>query len=669
MRSIKYKILVNFCVTVILIILVIGAVVSWRLNESILQQSSTLSQDVELRSYRNLNGYHEILQTFIGNIKKDTKKSAEDISSNPVVKTIIENEMYDSLPNLLESQFQSTDIHFSMIFDLNGMMRSSYPSINNQTLMSDLIRSGHFGFDIEKLLQNHPEEKKSGKVSVLKFNNDFFRAIDGRDGVVTENGGICIIASSVIMDNFNSPVGICLTGTVMNGYDKFLQQLFEATGVACAIYFDTSAIAHAGFADRGEGGQDHPFESDTISLIPEIRDKVYVAGQPVNVSHTLAGEIYLSTLSTITSISGDNIGLIAVSLPKSTIIEALQKIEDYGHRAKTEVQIWIFGIGLGAILIFVFISLIITRSITVPLLKSINKLNDSGNWLVTASNEISTSSQSLTRGASKQAVTSQTTAASLEELSSMTRQNADNSSTANKYMEEVSIIIDQTNETMDELTASIEKITESSTEIFKIIKTIDEIAFQTNLLALNAAIEAARAGEAGEGFAVVADEVRSLAMRAAQAARETGQLIESTITRVNEGSQLVEKTGSSFQEVTTSIGHAVDLVGEITAASQEQAHGIEQLNMSAAEVEKVTKDTANNAEATAAAAREVSRQARQIKQIGIELMGLAGGSSSGGNNGEIPAEGDTNEFDPSAGGDGSTGGAGAKEKLYLSYRA
>ena len=159
----------------------------------------------------------------------------------------------------------------------------------------------------------------------------------------------------------------------------------------------------------------------------------------------------------------------------------------------------------------------------------------------------------------------------------------------------------------------------------KIIKTIDEIAFQTNLLALNAAVEAARAGEAGAGFAVVADEVRNLAMRAADAAKNTSGLIEGTIAAVKDGNQLTQKTQEAFQANTDIAMKIGELVDEITAASGEQAQGIGQVNTAVAEMDKVVQQNAANAEESASASEEMSAQAEQMKVMVDELVAMVGG--------------------------------------------
>jgi methyl-accepting chemotaxis protein len=172
---------------------------------------------------------------------------------------------------------------------------------------------------------------------------------------------------------------------------------------------------------------------------------------------------------------------------------------------------------------------------------------------------------------------------------------------------------------MNELTSSMEEISRASLETQKIVKTIDEIAFQTNLLALNAAVEAARAGEAGAGFAVVADEVRNLAMRAAEAAKNTSGLIEGTVKRINEGSELVDRTNEAFSEVNTSSIKAAELVEEIAAASNEQAQGIEQINTAVTDMDKVTQQNAASAEESASASEQMNAQAEEMKMM-VERM-------------------------------------------------
>jgi len=209
----------------------------------------------------------------------------------------------------------------------------------------------------------------------------------------------------------------------------------------------------------------------------------------------------------------------------------------------------------------------------------------------------------------------------------MTKQNADNARQADGLMKEANQVVTRANESMGKLNVSMQEISKASQETSKIIKTIDEIAFQTNLLALNAAVEAARAGEAGAGFAVVADEVRNLAMRAADAAKNTANLIEGTVKKVKDGSELVGKTNAAFKQVASSSAKAGDLVAEISAASSEQAQGIGQINTAVTELDKLTQQNAANAEESASAAEEMSAQAETMKGMVDELQSMVGGSA------------------------------------------
>ena len=260
-------------------------------------------------------------------------------------------------------------------------------------------------------------------------------------------------------------------------------------------------------------------------------------------------------------------------------------------------------------------------------------LSESSHQINGASAQIASSSQILAEGASEQAASLEETSASLEEISATTKQNAENASLANTMMQEASSTINTTGETISTLSASMIDIAQASKETSKVIKTIDEIAFQTNLLALNAAVEAARAGESGAGFAVVADEVRNLAMRAAEAAKNTATLIESTLEKVNAGSDLMEKTGTAFSGVSESVKKVGSLVSEIAVASNEQAHGISQVNKAVTEMDQVTQQNAATAEESASASEELSAQTEVMKSVTADLIAVVGLSMDAANSG------------------------------------
>jgi uncharacterized protein Yka (UPF0111/DUF47 family) len=289
---------------------------------------------------------------------------------------------------------------------------------------------------------------------------------------------------------------------------------------------------------------------------------------------------------------------------------------------------FIIGFVLAGTLIGLLFAFLLTRGITVPIKRIVNGLTESSDQVSAASSQVSCASQELAEGSSEQAAAIEETSSSLEEMSSMTRQNADNARQAESLMAETSKVVSDANNSMTQLTASMMEISKASEATSKIIKTIDEIAFQTNLLALNAAVEAARAGEAGSGFAVVADEVRNLAMRAAEAAKNTADLIEGTVKTIRDGSHIVEKTSSEFSRVASSSIKMSELVGEIAAASNEQSQGIEQLNKAVSEMDQVVQRNASNAEESASASQEMNSQASQMNGFVSDLVAIVGKADS-----------------------------------------
>ena len=272
---------------------------------------------------------------------------------------------------------------------------------------------------------------------------------------------------------------------------------------------------------------------------------------------------------------------------------------------------------------------LMARSISGPINKVVKGISDGADQVASASAQVSSFSQSLAEGASQQAAGLEETSASMDEMASMTKQNADNANQANTLMKDTRRVVEEANNAMQELIESMNGISKASEETGKIIKTIDEIAFQTNLLALNAAVEAARAGEAGAGFAVVADEVRNLAMRAAEAAKSTANLIEGTVKKVKIGSDIGIKTNEAFEKVSSGARKVAELVGEITSASTEQAQGIEQINKAITEMDQLIQQNAAIAEESASASEEMNAQSEQMKHYSYELIAIIGGNNNG----------------------------------------
>jgi hypothetical protein len=283
---------------------------------------------------------------------------------------------------------------------------------------------------------------------------------------------------------------------------------------------------------------------------------------------------------------------------------------------------------LGVFLATVFLGIVTGRRMSAPVADAAKGLSEVAVHVGAASTQIAENGSALAAGSSEQAASIEETSASLEQMAATTKQNSDSVRTVANLMRESDVLVRKAAQGTDAMSSAMREIKNASDETSKIIKTIDEIAFQTNLLALNAAVEAARAGEAGKGFAVVAEEVRNLAMRAAEAAKTTGGLIEQNVSRVTGGVQLVGSLQTSLNDVALSSAKVTGLVNDVATASEEQAKGIDQINIAINQMNTVTQQNAANAEESASAASELSSETDTLNQWVDELLQIVNGANS-----------------------------------------
>lgn len=305
-----------------------------------------------------------------------------------------------------------------------------------------------------------------------------------------------------------------------------------------------------------------------------------------------------------------------VNIPMDKVMESAREIRN------TALLIGVVSLGV-LILIVYFIS----SGIAGPLERIASGVDLASDQMFSAAGEMSATSQTLAEDASQQAASVEETSASLEEISSMIKQNAGNARNADQLMDEANTEVKRAEASFESLSRSMGEITEASHQTSDIVKTIDEIAFQTNLLALNAAVEAARAGEAGAGFAVVADEVGNLALRATQAARNTTELLQGTVQKIDQGTHLLTETGHAFKRMAESSSGIGNLISEIASASDDQARGIDQIDKAMSEMDRVVQQIAASSEENAGTSEEMNGQAEQLKGYVSELMRLVRGRS------------------------------------------
>ena len=233
----------------------------------------------------------------------------------------------------------------------------------------------------------------------------------------------------------------------------------------------------------------------------------------------------------------------------------------------------------------------------------------------TSSREISAGNTDLAARTEEQASSLEESASSMEELTSTVTQNAENAKHANQVAIGASEVAARGGKAMTDVMAMMGGVSDASRRIGDIIGVIDGIAFQTNILALNAAVEAARAGDQGRGFAVVASEVRSLAQRSAEAAKEIKGLIEESTRRVEGGTKLVEGAGKTMGEIVGAVERVTSIMADISAASQEQLAGIQQVAHAVSQMDRVTQQNAALVGQSAAAAENMTEQADQLVQV------------------------------------------------------
>lgn len=329
-------------------------------------------------------------------------------------------------------------------------------------------------------------------------------------------------------------------------------------------------------------------------------------------------------------------------------INALQKLLDfvkkhYGEDLPREAQdlinsmITIITVTIIAgFVIAVLVGWLISLSITRPVIKIVGALSTGSSQIGNASSQLSVSSQQIASGASEQASGIEETTSSMEELASMVKQNVENAKEASLLAAKTSEAATQGSAHMERMLVSMTEIGKAADDIKTVIDVIDDIAFQTNMLALNAAVEAARAGEAGMGFAVVADEVKNLANRSATSAKETAQMIKTTLQKTDEGQALTKELADIFKEILLNSGKSNEMTKEVETASRQQDEGITQVNKAIVQLDTVVQQNAAASEETASSAEELQSQVVSLNDVisGLSQLILGGKAAAARTRGE-----------------------------------
>jgi len=366
-------------------------------------------------------------------------------------------------------------------------------------------------------------------------------------------------------------------------------------------------------------------QSNGIKYINEVKNALheYKSGM----DNLITNWTSLMEIEAIRTAAANEALMFASSISVANVEDTEKITAEAADKISLFSMILIIGFAITMILGIILAFIIIT-SITRPINRIVGELSQGAEQIAAASQQLSSTSQQLAEGSSEQASSIQETSSTLEESSSMIYQNNENTKYASQLSKQAKDSAEKGNREMMEMMMAMEEIKKSSDQIAKIIKVIDEIAFQTNILSLNAAVEAARAGEAGMGFAVVAEEVRNLAQRCSQAAKDTAAIIEGNIALSQRGVSVSQRVNEALKDINIHVQKVNELLNEISAASQEQALGINQINKAISQIEQVVQQNAAGAEESASASQELAAQAQVVQEVVSQLKKLISGDDS-----------------------------------------
>lgn len=418
---------------------------------------------------------------------------------------------------------------------------------------------------------------------------------------------------STLTYNEMSKTLIDISGQDVAQNTKFVDEIQKDLGIAATIFVkdgdDFRRITTNIKKKDGTRAVGTFLGKDSAAYKPVTEGKTYYGPTKV------LGEPYYTAYEPIID-QGRVIGILFVGFKKSDLLAYLFnfKVRSYTILAVVTLALLIITGILGRILV--------GKSIVRPSLEATDNINSASQQVGSAAHQVASASANIAEGTQRQAAAVDQVDSLISSIMDTARRNEDTARETSSIAEQTRESLKRVEETIKRMEEAMRNIDAASEKTIRIIKNIDEISFQTNILALNAAVEAARAGEAGAGFAVVADEVRNLAMRSAEAARNTSSLIENTITAVRKGNELTGLTQEAFKENMTISQKISQLIDEIATASQEQSHGISQINSAVAHMDKTVQQAAASAEESAAAAEELKSLARKIQMFIGEIERL-----------------------------------------------